>query len=148
MSWFAKQKVSHSTKISLVAKISPFKFPFCQKSPFFQKISLVSKISLWQKFPNFSKNLPFIIFFINIPYCTTVQLKYCWKHPSSYLILFVHNFNKPLALMDWNSFQSCFLKKFIFATQFQKRFWSFEQSVGLLRVQNMKWMKFYFGKVL
>ena len=45
-------------------------------------------------------------------------------------------------------FQSCFLKKFIFAMQFQKRFWSFEQSVGLLRVQNMKWMKFYFGKVL
>ena len=80
MSWFPiQQKISHSTKISLVAKISPFKFPFCQKSPFFQKISLVSKISLWQKFPNFSKNLPyvknlpFIIFFINIPYWSIVE---------------------------------------------------------------------------
>ena len=36
-------------------------------------------------------------------------LKYCWKRPSSYLILFVHNLNKPLALIDWNSFQSCFV---------------------------------------
>ena len=34
-------------------------------------------------------------------------MKYCWKRPSSYLLLFVHNLNMPLALIDWNSFQSC-----------------------------------------
>ena len=30
------------------------------------------------------------------------------KRPSSYLILFVHNLNKLLALIDWSPFQSCF----------------------------------------
>ena len=35
-------------------------------------------------------------------------LKYCWKRPSIYLILIIHFLNKPLALMDWNSSQSCF----------------------------------------
>ena len=49
------------------------------------------------------------------------------KRPSGYLILFVHNLNKPLALIDWNPFQSCFTllcKGGWFSYQFRNKAWA------------------------